>query len=167
MGSRLLPVSVLLPTLALAQASEVDRVVAIVQGRPLLESAVRAQLERLPPDDGPRARARALSSLIDETLIELDAAALQLEVRDAEVDRAIEQIRQRNELTEAQLEAELTRQGLTRQRYRAELRRQLLAMRWLLRKLGPERPTTPEGLEQERARLVAALRASAAIEVRP
>lgn len=164
---RLLLLALLLPALAAAQASELDRVAAVVQGRPLLESTVRARLKYAPPATGPDARARALSALIDEALIEADAIALRVEVEDGEVDRAIEQIRTRNELTAAQLDAELTRQGLTRRSYRAEVRRQLLELRWLLLKTGPDRPTTPEALERERARLVAALRAAAAVEVRP
>lgn len=99
------------PPLALAQqtptsVTTVERVVAVVDGRPLLLSDVRA-MERVRG----LAEAAALEALVDERLMYLEAARLpQAEVLPAEEERAAEELRARRpELALAVSDADLRR----------------------------------------------------------
>jgi hypothetical protein len=101
---------VAVPSLALAQApttvTTVERVVAVVDGRPLLLSDLRA-MERVRG----LAEAAALEALVDERLMYLEAARLpQAEVLPAEEERAAEELRARRpELALAVSDADLRR----------------------------------------------------------
>lgn len=153
-------------SIARAQAVLVDRVAAIVDGRPILRSAVltRARL--------PLAKARtdverqqlerdARAQLIDDRLIAKDAATLRIEVTTEEVDRALVAIARSNQLAPPQLAAEVEKQGYTMTAYRELLRQQLEAMRWLQARKGDA------DLDAERTRLLVTLRAQATIELLP
>lgn len=160
-----------------AQAALVDRVVAIVDGRPILRSAVKERLRQRAAKPTPAAPAQQLeqearAQLIEALLIDQDADALRLEVSVEEVDRAMAMVATSNRVSPEQLTAEVLKQGYTVQAYRAKLREQIREMRWLLaRKADTALPRDSEEyqafLDAERARLVAALRAAATIEELP
>jgi peptidyl-prolyl cis-trans isomerase SurA len=160
---------------ALAQAVLVDRLAAVVDAHPITRSAVdaRATLLGAPPTGEARekARAEALTSLIDDWLIRLDAERRGLTVESAEVERALGDVAAQNNLTVSTLLTEVTKHGFTSDGYRLEVRRQLLEFKWLsIAADRAARPSEPDALmtfmASERARLLAALRRQTSIEVK-
>ncbi len=115
----------------------VDRVAATVNGEvvTLLDLAERAgpELQRADAQAaGPareKARTRALKTAFDalvaERLFEGQAAALGIEVTDAEVDQSIDEIKRRNNLDDARLDEALAAQGMDRVAYRKAVRHDL------------------------------------------
>ena len=167
----------LVSAVAHSQPVLMDRLVAIVDGRPIVRSAV---LERARPllakattaEQKKQLEADALIGLVNERLIVNDADVLRVEVSTDEIERALAQVALSNRLTPDQLAAEVVKQGFTMQGYRSMLRQQLLEMRWLrLRKaeggVSPDSPQYGDFLEAEKKRLLTDLRARATIEVLP
>ena len=116
----------------------IDRVAATVNGEPvtLLDLQERAgselaRAEAMAP--GPardRARGKALKLAFDnvvaERLLDGQAAALNVEVSDAQVDSAIEEIKRRNNLDDAKLDEVLPQQGFAdRAAFRRAIKRDL------------------------------------------
>lgn len=128
---------VLLP-LNHAHAVLVDRVVAIVnddvitlseveqQGRKLFQQIARqvpsSELEK----DLDKARKEVLSSLIDKTLVEQRAKALNISVDAKEVDMAMGTVAAENHLDVATLKSKLVAQGISVEDYRKQLKWQIL-----------------------------------------
>ena len=85
----------------------IDRVAAVVGEEIILLSEVEArvmisrQLGAMAGSDLGAQRARALSELIDEALLEAEVRAAHIEVMDAEVDAAIAELRKQNGLDKA------------------------------------------------------------------
>src|SRR5919198_1458504 len=115
-----------------------DRVAATVNGEPvtLVELEERAgsemvRAEAMPPGPGrDRARAKALKLALDnviaERLLDGQAAALGVEVNDAQVDSTIEEIKRRNGLDDAKLDEVLPQQGFAdRAAFRRAIKRDL------------------------------------------
>lgn len=154
----------------------VDRIVAVVDTKAITRSDVEtrvrvaAQLAREKADVAELRRA-ALEELIEEALISHDADRLKLEVTDAEVDLALNRIAETNAITLEQLSTEAKAQGLEMRGYRAMLKRKILEMKWVNLRADTEslsKAADPgEFLLGEKRRLVAQLRAAAAVEVRP
>src|SRR5919198_978846 len=115
-----------------------DRVAATVNGEPvtLVELEERAgsemvRAEAMPPGPGrDRARAKALKLALDnviaERLLDGQAAALGVEVNDAQVDSTIDEIKRRNGLDDAKLDEVLPQQGFAdRAAFRRAIKRDL------------------------------------------
>ena len=159
-----------------ADAVLVDRIVAVVDAKPITRSAVEERartIEILSRGAVSRdvARKDALGELIDELLVAREAERLQLTVDDAEIDVALQQLATQNQISLAQLTDEVRKQGLSLPAYRVMLRRKLLQLHWVSLKMN--HAGLPAGADpgqyalEERNRLVEALRQAAAIEVRP
>lgn len=163
--------------LAHADAVLVDRIVAVVELQAITRSAVEARARPLlsaakTEEQKSQARKDALAELIEEALIAKEARRLRLEVSDDEVEAAFAEVARQNQLSSAQLTAETERQGLDGGVYRAMLKRKILELKWL--NVRANRVAQPEAdaergafLSSERLKLLAELRASAVIEVRP
>jgi peptidyl-prolyl cis-trans isomerase SurA len=122
-----------------AHGTIVERVVAVVDNRPILLSDLREQAkpflvavhERVPAG---AQRAAAISEvykavldrMIDEELQRRAAAQLNISVSAEEVDRALTRHAQGNGITEERLLAEAARAGISERQYREQFRRQLL-----------------------------------------
>lgn len=163
-------------TAAAADGVLVDRIVAVVDLHPITRSAVLARVhlaQRLAKDQRAEADARraALDELIEERLIAQDAEQVKLEVSEADVDAALQAVADQNKLTLEQLRGETTAQGLDWAAYRAMLGRKILEMKWLSVRADHEglskAPSIGEYMLSEKRRLLAELRAAAAVEVRP
>lgn len=140
-----------------APASEwqlIERVVAVVDDDVVLASELERRLEiarvgLAKLSDAERARhakdlrSNLLRSLVDERLIALGAARLDLTVDDSEIDRAIAQIRTANNLDDAALTRALADSGWTMPEYRSDVGRQLLRFR-LFTTIFSARLTIPE-----------------------
>jgi len=94
----------------------VDRVVAVVDGRPILLSEL-----------GPGAPKEAVEALIEKRLLQAEGRSRGLNVGDAEIDTAIEQVRSRNNIPDlATFKQAVEASGRTWTQYRTELGEQLL-----------------------------------------
>lgn len=127
----------LVPTAA--EASIVERIVAVVGERPILLSELRHRgrphLYRIAATTQNAAQASAqesemfrelLNRLIDERLEEVAAEKAHITVSPEEVDNGIRQVALQTKLSQQQLVAEAKKQGLSEQDYRDEIRRQVL-----------------------------------------
>ena len=122
-----------------AEASIVERVVAVVGERPILLSELRLRgrphLYRIAltiPNAAQQAAAESdmykelLNRMIDERLEEQAADKAHLSVTPEEVDNGIKQVAAQNRITPRDVILDAKRQGLTEQDYRDEIRRQVL-----------------------------------------
>jgi parvulin-like peptidyl-prolyl isomerase len=115
-----------------------------------------------------------LSRMIDEVLINKDAARLHVEASDADVTAAIGAVAQQNNMDRKTLDAEVAKAGFSALEYRDELRRQIIEQKWLMvraggkidRKKAPDAASFQAALEKEREALLVDLRSHAFIEVR-
>ncbi|PJG82939.1 peptidylprolyl isomerase [Caviibacterium pharyngocola] len=105
-----------------AQAAE--RVVATVNGAPILESQVKRALGKKANSEVNRQA--ALNSIIDDILVNQAIKESGVKVNYAQVDRIIEGIAAQNGLTFGQLLDALDYQGISYQRYRQQIANQLL-----------------------------------------
>ncbi|MFZ7216315.1 peptidylprolyl isomerase [Avibacterium avium] len=105
-----------------AQAEE--RVVATVNGVPILESQVRGALGKRANTSGNRQA--ALNSIIDEILVQQAIQNSGVKVSSAQVDRVIEGIAAQNGLTFGQLLDALDYQGISYPQFRQQIANQLL-----------------------------------------
>ena len=122
-----------------AEASIVERIVAVVGERPILLSELRSRgkphLYRIAAStQNPTQQAAAesemfrelLNRLIDERLEENAADKAHLTVSPEEVDNGIKQVAAQTKLSAREVVNEAKKQGLTEQDYRDEIRRQVL-----------------------------------------
>jgi len=142
-----------------AEASIVERIVAVVGERPILLSELRLRgrphLYRIAASTAnPTAQAaqesemfrELLNRLIDERLEETAAEKARVNVSPEEIDNGIRQVAAQTKLSPKQLVDEAKRQGLTEQDYRDEIRRQVLEGKLIqLRVRGRVRVTEQDG----------------------
>lgn len=139
----LVVVSLLVALSGLAHATQlVDRVVAVVNGKLItlfdLDSRVAELVQRtqgisFAPGD-PRAeelRRQVLESMINDILIEQEAARLKINVSETELDSQIDELKKKNNLTQAQFQAELAKEGLTLKEFRKRMREDNMKKRLL------------------------------------
>ncbi|MBN6710789.1 peptidylprolyl isomerase [Haemophilus haemoglobinophilus] len=104
------------------QASE--RVVATVDGNPILESQVKRALGKRANNE--ENRQAALNSLIDDLLVQKAIQQSGIKVNQAQVDQIIEGIAAQNGLTFGQLLDALDYQGINYQAYRKQIANQVI-----------------------------------------
>ncbi len=119
-----------------ANATIVERVVAVVGDRPILLSDVRQRTvpfyKNLPSSPSERAAAQSslfsqmLDKMVEEELIARAAVKAQVQVTREEVDAALERVAKGNNVEVEDLFAEVEATGITRNQYRNEIRRQLM-----------------------------------------
>jgi peptidyl-prolyl cis-trans isomerase SurA len=136
-----------------ARAETVERIAAIVNGRPITLSEVT---ERVAPElahapAGPAGEAQrqqalkqGLNQLIDEHLVASEASSLGLEITDDEVAKAFEQLAKQNGMEAKQFQEALTQQGISVDNVKESLKRQQLMMRLLQYKVKPRKVSDEE-----------------------
>ncbi len=99
------------------EAEPLDRIVAVVDGRPILAS-----------DLGGNANSpEAVEQLVERQLLQAEARRRGISIGERELDEAIEQVRSRNKIPDlATLQRAVTASGRSWAQYRTELREQLL-----------------------------------------
>lgn len=124
-----------------AQARVVEKIAAVVDTNIILASEVEekaaplmAEVSRISDSSKRAARAatlrrEVLERLIDDELINEQAADLRLTVTPEQVDASIAEIKRQNHIDDKQLQDALRGQGMTMTSYRADLKRQLLRFR--------------------------------------
>jgi len=154
----LLASALALATSSSADASIVERVVAVVGDQPILLTSIRERarpflidLQRRGLSPAQQAAAESelfrqlLERMIDERLQQIAAERARIRVTAEEIDAGIRNVAASQQLTTAQLLAEAARQGLSAQDYREEIRRQILEGKLLqLRMQGRIRVTDDE-----------------------
>lgn len=121
------------PFLSIALAGEpIDRIVAIVNGEPILASDLAAAREEyrketvLAGRPAPVLNDRdVLQTLIEDRLTEQEAKKLNIEVSDQEVEQAIADVLHTNRITEEQLRERLAEQGISYTEYHDKIRMQI------------------------------------------
>ncbi len=160
-----------------------DRIVAVVEGEPILLSALRRRaapfLHPTPGVPGLR-RQRALRKLyrglmkrlIEERLVERAARDAGISMDRAAVDRTLALVAVHNHMKRAELLARVRAAGMTEQEYRAELQRQLVESQLLyafmrkhhVRIDGEDDTARAHIMERERRRWMAGLYGHASIQ---
>lgn len=105
----------------------VERIAAVVDETPILESTVAARLAV--GGDGSPGRAAVLNELIEESLIAAEARRRSVTITPDEVERAMAEIKRAHGLDDAALAEAVTQQGYTLDGYREGIFRQLLKYR--------------------------------------
>lgn len=166
---------------ALAQAKEanddvIERVVAVVDGSPLLLSELRARatpfLSRIM--EAPKEQrmllmqqlySELLTQLIDEYLLEQEARKLSLSVTRSDIERAIDNVRNQSELSEEEFWDAVASQGLSRAQYRKDVRRQLLRLRVINQKVRSRINITEQDIRRRYEQTLRSARRSATFQV--
>lgn len=124
----------------------IERVVAVVNGDPLLLSELRTRaapfLARVM--QAPEMQRMALmqqlygellTQLIDERLLEQEARKLSLSVTGSDVDRAIQNVQRQSGLEESAFWEAVRGQGFTPEQYKSDVRRQLIRLKVINQKV--------------------------------
>ncbi len=152
-----------------------DRIAARVDERVILRSDVLARarpaLVREPGADAKAVYRETLERMIDEVLVQKDAARKHLTVTDDEVHRALDAVLSMNKIGRIVLDTELARLGITYDDYLSELRQQLLQAKWMqLAPRASELPRDPDkyarALDAQRKQMLDKLRQNAYVDVR-
>jgi len=118
----------------------IERVVAVVNGDPLLLSELRTRATPFLPRlmQAPEMQRMSLmqqlygellSQLIDERLLEQEARKLSVSVTSSDVDRAIKNVQKQSGLSEPEFWEAVRGQGFLQDQYKADVRRQLLRLK--------------------------------------
>lgn len=173
---------------AVAPPILIDRIIAVVEDRPIYRSEVLARarpyLVKLGASATKDPKAvrelyRTLTErMVDELLIAAVARDLKLTTTEEEVERGIKQLATQVNTTPENLVVEAKRQGMTADEFRDEIRRQVLEGKWVQLKVRPHVRAPESGsaqekqdvymtmLEAERKRQLAIVRSFAYVEVR-
>jgi peptidyl-prolyl cis-trans isomerase SurA len=120
-GRRLASAGVMLVLIAgVGRAEVVNRIIATVDGEPITQRELdRYAHERQQLDFDQK---QMLDSLINDKLLQKEAASEGIVVKDEDVDAYIAQVKDRNRLDDAKFEQAITAQGLTMPQYRERIR---------------------------------------------
>lgn len=127
-----------------AQATVVERVVAVIGDRAILLSDLRqratpylARVTQELPTESHRAAAvtqlhkQLIQQLVDEELIARAARRAKIVIGEPEINAALERVAKQNKITVERLLEEATQNGMKESQYKDELRRQILEARML------------------------------------
>ena len=124
-----------------AQAEVVDRIVAVVNDDVITLSELneegssyfQALIKQAPTDqlqtEMQKLRQEVLSHLIDQRLIEQQAAKLEIKISDEEVEQTIDTMLAENNATREDLKQDLASKGISDEQYRRQLKGQILQSR--------------------------------------
>lgn len=121
---------VLAPQFFPARAEVVDAIAAVVNGRVITKSEIDGELARLgAPDDDPKARAQALETVIEKSLLDERAAKMRISISQEELDDTINRIRSQFRLDPLAFREAVVKQGMTWEAYTEALRGEMLRTR--------------------------------------
>lgn len=150
----------------------IERVVAIVNGEPLLLSELRGRAAPFLPRlmEVPEVQRMAmmaqlydelLTQLIDERLLEQEARKLSISVLSSDVERAIENVQRQSGLEGDAFWEAVRGQGFTPEQYRSDVRRQLLRLKVVNQKVRSRINITEDDVKRRYDELVRKARRSA------
>lgn len=140
---------------ALAEETIVDRIVAIVDGSPILYSDLADKVNKgplvmvseYPADENAPAMERALQDSINFELVISKARELDIDVQDDEVDAEIKQFLESKNLTLEDLTKHLTSQSTTIEDYKDDFKDQMIFRRFQGRVISPLVKITDKDIE--------------------
>jgi peptidyl-prolyl cis-trans isomerase SurA len=154
----------------------IERIVAIVNGEPLLLSELRTRATPFLPRlmQAPELQRMTLmeqlydellTQLIDERLLEQEARKLSVSVTSSDIDRAIENVQRGSGLKEDEFWNAVANQGFTRDQYRADVRRQLLRLKVVNQKVRTRVNITEEDVRRRYEEMLRGARRAAEFHV--
>jgi peptidyl-prolyl cis-trans isomerase SurA len=155
----------------------IERVVAIVNGEPMLLSELRTRaapfLPRLMQNPSEVQRiamtkqlyGELLTQLIDERLLEQEARKLSISVGSGDIDRAVENVQRQSGLESAAFWEAVRGQGFTPEQYKADVRRQLLRLKVVNQKVRARINITEEDVKRKYDEQIRKARRSAQFKV--
>ena len=154
----------------------IERVVAVVNGDPLLLSELRTRaapfLKRVM--QAPEAQRMALmqqlygdllTQLIDERLLEQEARKLSLSITGTDVERAIQNVQRQSQLKDAEFWEAVKAQGFTPEQYKSDVRRQLVRLKVINQKVRSRVNITEDDVRRRYDEQLRAARKSATFHV--
>jgi peptidyl-prolyl cis-trans isomerase SurA len=145
------------PAAAAPDPSEVliDRVLALVNGRPIFYRDVRRKIDvgpavvvsEYPATADAPAEARALNDAINFELIMSAAKDLDIEVVDADLDQEINRYLEEQKISKDKLSELLAQEGETLENYRRDFRNQMVLRRFQRRVIAPSIKVTEKDVE--------------------
>lgn len=181
--------NVVVPTAAADPPVVLDRIMATVDAHRIYRSDVARRArpyilalpkaEQADPKRISQAFHELVEQIVDEQLIARECEKARIDVEDHEVDATLDQVAKANKVDRARLLAEAAKQGMAAADYRAEIRRQILDAKWTMYSVrtrvqapivGTEEErseATTKLVQEERKKLLAQLRASSFVEVKP
>jgi peptidyl-prolyl cis-trans isomerase SurA len=159
-----------------ASGEVIERVVAVVNGDPLLLSELRTRaapfLKRVM--QAPEVQRMSLmqqlygdllSQLIDERLLEQEARKLSLSVTGTDVERAIQNVQRQSGLKDAEFWEAVRGQGFTPEQYKGDVRRQLVRLKVINQKVRTRVNITEDDVRRQYDQQLRAARKSAQFHV--
>jgi len=134
-----------------AAATVVNKVLATVDGEPITLHDLKqfvARNIRGKQLSGQLDETQVLEALITEKLVQREASAKGVVVRDEDVDRYMETIKERNKIDDQQLAQALANQGLTMDAYRAQIREDIQRQQLIGREIRGKVSVTPEEVQR-------------------
>lgn len=126
-------------------AQAVERVVATINGAPILESQVKRALGKKANTEANRQA--AIDAIIDDILVQQAIKEVGVKINHAQVDQIIENIAAQNGLTYGQLLDVLDYQGIAFETYRRQITNQLLMSEVRNRAIGKSVDITREEVQ--------------------
>lgn len=114
-------------TVSLTQAAYAfeERVVAVLNNTPIMESQVRSMLGKNKKNFSEKARQEAIEHIIDDMLIQQATAEAGIKISPAAVNQAVENIAIQNRITYGQLLDALDYQGITLEQFKRNIAQQM------------------------------------------
>lgn len=143
-----------------ARAEVADRIVAVVnddiitlselneEGAPYFQALIKKVPTEQQQAEMQKLRQEILSHLIDQRLIDQQAAKLEIQVSEADIDQTIETILTDNHVSREQYKKDLADKGLTEPQYREQLKRQMLQSRLISHEVRSKVVVTEEKINQ-------------------
>ncbi|MDB4972688.1 MAG: Peptidyl-prolyl cis-trans isomerase SurA [Myxococcaceae bacterium] len=189
LGATLAGASTLLPgalSASLAQAEQesgekpegevIERVVAVVNGDPLLLSELRTraapflarvmqapEAQRMPVMQ--QLYADLLTQLVDERLLEQEARKLSISITSTDVERAIQNVQRQSGLKDAEFWDAVRAQGFQPEQYKGDVRRQLVRLKVINQKVRSRINITEDDVKRRYEEQLRSARKSASFHV--
>jgi peptidyl-prolyl cis-trans isomerase SurA len=159
-----------------AQGEVIERVVAVVNGEPLLLSELRTRAAPFLPRlmQAPELQrmtlmeqlyGELLNQIIDERLLEQEARKLSVSITSSDVDRAIENVQRQSGLSEPDFWEAVRGQGFVVEQYKADVRRQLLRLKVVNQKVRTRVNITEDDVRRKYDEQLRSARAAAQFHV--
>jgi peptidyl-prolyl cis-trans isomerase SurA len=159
-----------------ADGEVIERVIAVVNGEPMLLSELRTRAAPFLPRlmQAPELQRMSLmeqlydellTQLIDERLLEQEARKLSVSVTSTDVDRAIENVQRQSTLSEADFWEAVRAQGFTVEQYKGDVRRQLLRLKVVNQKVRTRVNITEEDVHRRYQEMLRNARGAAQFHV--
>lgn len=143
-----------------AKAEVADRIIAIVnddiitlselneEGSPYFQELIKKAPSEVLQAEMQKLRQEVLSHLIDQRLIDQQAAKLEITISDEEIAQTIDTMLAENHATKEDMKKDLAKKGLSEEQYKKQLKSQMLQSRLISREIRSKVVVTDEHVNQ-------------------